>query len=463
MMRVSEICLISVVVLATLAFGGTEGPYFSVVQVVLLGLGVLLLATYRTVQLGKPRLPVAIPLLLVALVLLQIAPLPSSVVQLFGAPEDRLTGTSFVNVSIAPYQTLSGLVILLTYLAAFYLTIVVCWHPSGSRHLVYALLALGTFEACYGLFQYLTGWQQILSYVKTSDLEAATGTYINRDHYAGFLTMLLPFALTLACHQFEEIRGSQRGPSKRVRSFLSHQESPKLFLWLFVATILVVAIVFSKSRMGIISAGVATLLVITLLSTSGWRKRSTLLLAALFVCAALGVIGWIGPEPVITRFEALGQEYAPGGENRWAIWQDTLKLVRQHPWFGTGLGTFSLAYPSVQTAFPNSIVDHAHNDYVEFASELGLPAGLSLLTAFFYGLLQIIHRVRTGEVQSDQAVVFGCFGGLVAISLHSLADFNLHIPANGLVFAVVLGMAYANTPRQMQRAPGRQGIAIGRE
>jgi O-antigen ligase len=463
MVHVSKICLISVVVLAALAFGGTEGPYFSVVQVVLLGLGVLLLATYSAAGLDKPRLPVAIPLLLVALVLLQIAPLPSSVVQLVGAPGDRLNGTSFVNVSIAPYKTLSDLVILLTYLAAFYLTLVVCWHPSGSRHLVYALLALGTFEACYGLFQYLTGWQQIFSYVKTYDREAATGTYINRDHYAGFLTMLLPFAFTLACHQFEEIRGSQRDPSKRVRSFLSHPESHKLFLWLFVATILVVALVFSQSRMGIISAGVATLLVITLISTSGWRKRSTLLLAALFFCAALGVIAWIGPEPVITRFEALGQEYAPGGENRWAIWQDTLKLVRQHPWFGTGLGTFSLAYPSVQTAFPNSIVDHAHNDYVEFASELGLPAGLLLLTGFFYGLLQVIHRVRTGEVQSDQAVVFGCFGGLVAISLHSLTDFNLHIPANGLVFAVVLGMAYANTRRQMQRARGRQGIAIGRE
>ena len=86
MVRVSKICLISVVVLAALAFGGTEGPYFSVVQVVLLGLGVLLLATYSAARLDKPRLPVAIPLLLVALVLLQIAPLPSSVVQLFGAP-----------------------------------------------------------------------------------------------------------------------------------------------------------------------------------------------------------------------------------------------------------------------------------------------------------------------------------------------------------------------------------------
>src|SRR2546428_12413584 len=122
-MRICKFCLISAVVLAALAFGGTEAPYFYVVQIVLLGLGILLLMTYCIARLGKPRLPVAIPLLLVALVLLQIVPLPGSVVQLFGGTRDQLNGTSFSRISIAPYETVSHLVILLTYLAVFYLTL----------------------------------------------------------------------------------------------------------------------------------------------------------------------------------------------------------------------------------------------------------------------------------------------------------------------------------------------------
>src|ERR1700682_3479182 len=141
MKHIFEIGLIGGVMLATLAFGGTEMPYFSIVQITFLGLGVL------------------IPLSLVVFVLLQC-------VHLLGS-KNSLDGASLSGISVAPYETLSHLLVLVTYLAAFYLTFTVVQQPDGGARLGFALLGLGTFESCYGLFQYLTGWQRIFYYEKT--------------------------------------------------------------------------------------------------------------------------------------------------------------------------------------------------------------------------------------------------------------------------------------------------------
>lgn len=445
MVRTAELGLIGGVALAALAFGGTEAPYLPLVQIVLLGLSIVLLLSYRTANASKLRVPVAVPLLLVALVLLQMAPFPASLLQLFDRTRSGFGDGSLASISIAPYETLSGFVTLLTYVAAFYLAVVACQRRDTSRHLVFTLLALGTFEACYGLVQYLAGSQQIFTYVNKHASEAATGTYVNYDHYAGLLEMILPFSLALAYYQFEKIPQPQSGIAERIRSFFTHEESHKFLLWLFLAMILGAALVFSRSRMGILSALISALLLFIVVATSGWRRTNATLVALLFVSAAIAVVVWIGPEPVIGRFQELGQEYAAGGQNRLAIWRDTLVLIGQHPFLGRGLGTFFVAYPSVQTAFLNNLVSHAHNDYLEFASELGLPGAFLLFGAAFSLLLQSVRRFRDGDPGFERAMTLGAFGGLAAILLHSLADFNLHIPANGLLFAVLLGLAYAGT------------------
>jgi O-antigen ligase len=175
------------------------------------------------------------------------------------------------------------------------------------------------------------------------------------------------------------------------------------------------------------------------------------------LAAVLAMAIWIGPEPVINRFLNLSpQQSGPAGDRK-AIWRDTVQLIDGHPWLGTGLGTFPLAYPSVQTAFAGKFVNHAHNDYLEFASELGIPATVLLFGAVFYVLLQSAKTFRGSKIQFEKTIALGCFGSLFAISLHSLTDFNLQIPANALVFAVVLGLAHANSTAR--RAPSTATIA----
>jgi O-antigen ligase len=334
---------------------------------------------------------------------------------------------------------------LVTYLTGFYLVLSICEDRKAKKRLIYSLIALGAFEAFYGLVQYLTGWQQIFAYVKKYYLEDATGTYINRNHFAGLLEMVLPLTVALALRLAGNLRRAVQRSEARTRSLLSSAELLPLIFLLFLAIVIFTALVFSRSRMGIISALASLIAVLALAGGSSLSKRTRFVAAALFLLGVIAIVIWLGSDPVITRFETLGHEYNQAGQNRISIWRDTLKLIRQHPLYGTGLGTFSVAYTSVQTTFLNLLVDHAHCDYLEVVSELGLPGGVLVFGSIIWILARATRHYWKAEARFDTAICLGCIGSITAILVHSLADFNLYIPANALALTVILALAWTES------------------
>ena len=121
--------------------------------------------------------------------------------------------------------------------------------------------------------------------------------------------------------------------------------------------------------------------------------------------------------------------------------RDSLRILRDHPWLGAGLGSFETVFHRYQ-GFPGDLTwDHAHNDYAEALAETGIAGGALILFAlglFFwlaFGNLRERLKHRAGWIQFGAAL--GCCGLLV----HSLADFNLHIPANAAWFAACAAIA----------------------
>jgi O-antigen ligase len=467
MVRLLEVGLVGAVCVAVLAFGGTAPSFFATTQVIILGLGVLFILSGQVSRITSTHIPIASPLLLFAFVLLQVCPLPVSLAPLFGRTPDDLVGESHFTVSMAQYQTVSHLLLLVTYLTAFFLTLVLCRDPNAKRRLVFAIVSLGVFEALYGLIQYLTGWQQIFTYVKKYYLEEATGTYINRNHFAGFLEMILPFAVVLALRWARLLFQNPSSRTAALRKIASRTELLSLVFWLFLATLLFVALVLSRSRMGTISALVSLVAILALDGTASMRARTRAAVAALFFLGVLGLVVWIGSDPVMSRFETLGQEYNFNGQNRISIWRDTLGLIGHHPLLGTGLGSFSTVYPSVQTVFLPLLVEHAHCDYLEVASELGLPGAILVFGSIFWVLAKTAGQYKKAEESFDKAVSLGCLGSIAAILVHSLADFNLYIPANALVFTVILALAWshvhaAETPERAAASVPQISRYVGR-
>jgi O-antigen ligase len=130
-------------------------------------------------------------------------------------------------------------------------------------------------------------------------------------------------------------------------------------------------------------------------------------------------------------------------------------LIRRHPVLGSGFGSFATVYPSAQTAFLNNVVDHAHCDYLEVVTELGLPGGILVFGAVFCVLGVTFRRCRKNGTGYDRAISFACLGSIVAILLHSLADFNLYVPANALIFVIILALAWSSTNEVANPAPAQ--------
>jgi O-antigen ligase len=280
---------------------------------------------------------------------------------------------------------------------------------------VIPLLAIGFLEAGLGLSQYLAG------------AESVEGTYLSKDHFAGLLEMILPFAIMYAVVLL--YRGRERGT-------LSAWSATKSCAALSIAVAVFLAILFSFCRMGFLST-LGSLFVMGAMALGsrlgGWKKSSAIAGLAVLI---LMVFVFLPPSELVERFGNLDD-----AQGRWPIWKDTLQLIAAYPLFGCGLGNYYPALLKFQTADVDLAYLQAHNDYLQLIAELGI--GGFLVPATLMAIV-FLNAVRGAESQSSREVRYlglACVGGITAILIHSLAEFNMYIPANAMTLAWISGVA----------------------
>jgi O-antigen ligase len=143
---------------------------------------------------------------------------------------------------------------------------------------------------------------------------------------------------------------------------------------------------------------------------------------------------------------------------------NTWRIFLDHPWTGTGLGTLQLVFPAYETLYDGKIVNHAHNDYLEGLAETGLAGGLCCV--WFLGVLLFGSLRRLTELDGSFASILQLSGLVACLGFltHSLVDFNLHIPANALLFFLMANLATSQIRQpnssipKSDRIPGRPRI-----
>ena len=473
-----ELVLALVMVASTLAFGAVQPIAYSLMEIVVLL--TLLAALYTRTSSGarsaprpavfgrgggqKGRASLYVALWSVPFVLwaaIEIVPIPVTwVARLSPARllDPSLAAVHISTLSISPHDTALMLMKLMAYLAAFVLA--ASFFDSNRRKstLLAALVALALFEAAYGSVQYLTGWQKIFAYTKKYYTTEGTGTYINHNHFAGLLELALPFVVAAVFYHFQ-IWSAERaaGGRRRVPGQGPSSAGLRAFFYLFLAVIVVVGSICSKSRGGIvgIAASVALVAVLAQVKTG---QRVWLLGLLLFLLGAGAYGMWIGLGPLAERFQALGQQgYMEQADLRVPVWRDDLRLIHDYPLTGTGLGTFASAFRQYQTVGVNLFFDHTHNDYLEVASDTGLVGAALLFIPILVLLVRMMASFLSDPRRYRRSVTLGAIGSVTALLLHSATDFNLQIPANALIFAVVLGIGYkaavVERRRERQAAP----------
>ena len=387
-----------------------------------LALGNRPLATWALAPPGPPDVPVSVPALFLTL------------------------GT------VAPAHTARSLLLLLTYAGAYVLVVNLVRTRRQLERLVGTLLVLGGVLAFFGLLNYLTREIWLLRWSESTPTGRLSGTFVNPDHFASWLAMLMFLGLGYLAARRRPGIGAARVPDV-LRSREGREEAARQYLPFPALVVMALALLFTLSRGGVLSFLLTGLLVLGLLRALGRIRRSLAVVGAL-LAATVGYGAWIGLSPFLSRL--WHADYAV----RWVQWLTTLPMLRVFPLFGVGLGAYRDTYLRYQppALTPGKIYfPYAHNDLLQLAVELGLiGAAIVLFMVWRVGKdlvgAHLLARAscpvgggeRGGARRNDPFSVglgVGAAGAVLALLVHSAYDFGARIPANGILAATCLGIA----------------------
>ena len=464
--------LAALLVFAPLYWGGNRPLPLLVMELAALALLVgLAWGGARPVQPSALSWPVRVFLVVLFLLpLLQLLPAPLSLWadlpgREFYAGALRLAGADGTDfdwraISLAPSSTEAAWLALLPPLAVF----VAASCLSGRQLLALAQVFLGiaAAQALLGLIQYGDGTDSAFRFGNTLMGDSASGTYANRNHLAGLLEMALPVALSLLAATVGHglPRHASHGRRKRtVRQWLARFSVNRInqaTLYGAAALVILMGLVFTRSRAGVSLAMLGILLCTALFSTRlGGRNAHGLM--GTFTAIGVGLAGLIGLAPVWSRFAYSD----PIEDGRWPVFDATLQAVGEFFPLGSGGGTFEDVLRRFHPAdFLGVTINRAHNDYLEWLLEFGLMAGLLIAAWLVFYLRQWGRVWKRGEWTSLRFAQAGAGIALLLMMVHTLVDFNLRIPANA-VFAALLAAVFFHRPveEERQSARRRRGVA----
>jgi O-antigen ligase len=294
-----------------------------------------------------------------------------------------------------------------------------------------------------------------VSYLK-SGMGDARGTYINRNHFAGFMEMLLPLLLGFSLSRV------RWGGRLKWKALLHSDHLHQHVLMVLGLVVMTLALLFSKSRGGITGA-LLGMFVFFMFLRGGARQmpKGVWVLCGLFFGLILFYGLRIGFDPIFDRFLALEQ-----GNSRLDYWRDSLPIIAAHP-LGIGLAAFETVFPiyDTSTVSDRSMAVYLHNDVLQLLVEAGWIGFLALAGAFTLFMVKMFRRIRCMDAACDPQRFFlaaGAYGGLTAMTVHSFFDFNLQIPANAVYFVMLMAMVKVLSAQSYsQTMGGAERVATG--
>ncbi len=334
---------------------------------------------------------------------------------------------TFVRYTQAPVEYLarSELLRVLAYGFLFFALIDNLHGQEETQRIAFVLIFVGMAISLYAVYQFITNSPFVWHLRKPAYAHRGSGTFICPNHLAGFLEMVLPLSLAYV-----------------MTGRLKH--TTKIFL-AYAAVAMLVGIGVSISRGGWIATAAALLFFFVLLLS----KRSYRL-PALVVLVLLVAGGAFFLNKTFRAQERLNQlvEQDKFKDMRFRLWQPTVEIWKENFWWGVGPGQFDEAFRKHRPHDIQKRPLYAHNDYLNTLADYGLAGTLIVALAmalFFYTVARVWKFVqRTNDIgtkpSNRSALVLGGALGIVAILIHSVVDFNMHIPANALVAVVLMAM-----------------------
>jgi O-antigen ligase len=401
-MKPVRIGIFAIIAFAVLSHGAVEPWARGILEA---ASGILLLIWAVPFLLSKKECPIVLPPLLFPLLALALL----------------ATAQLAFRLTTSPFTTRIELQLMLSMLVLFFLAGQAFRTLPDWRSFAWFVMILAFLVAGLGILQHLTFNGKLYWFRELKYPGIPFGPYVNRNHFAGFAELVLPMSL--------------------VPLLLGRVRRERLAMVGMLAIIPLSALLLSASRGGIISLA-AELAFLALVLILRRTARRHLVAGGVVLLLALLTVSWLGVNQILSRFSGLQSLEVTQGK-RASMRHGTWQIFLDHPVLGTGLGTLQQVYPPYETLYDGKIVNHTHNDYLEALAGTGLLGGLCC--AWFIGTLFIsaLGFLKAGDNSFANTLRLcgwtGCWGLLV----HSLVDFNLHIPANLLLFLLMSMLATA--------------------
>ena len=322
----------------------------------------------------------------------------------------------------------------LMYAFVFFAVVNNLYRQESVQIISFTLIFLAMGISCYASYQFLTHSNRVWDYVSPY-LGRASGTYISPNNFAGFLEMLLPLAT--AC-----VLVGRMKPVVRI-------------LLGYSALVMLAGMVVTFSRGGWVAVVVALLVLLgTLIFHRNHRLPAFLLLVVLAVGGTVFVTNYLSKtlsymRRVGTPGEAAELDFAV----RLDIWTAAEQMWRDHFWWGVGPAHYDYRFREYRPESVQMSPDRAHNDYLNLLADWGAAGGIIVfagMVTFGAGLRKTWKYVRPAEndfgrgMSNRFAFFLGASAGLFALAVHSVVDFNLHIPANAILGVTLLALLSSN-------------------
>lgn len=395
----------------------------------ILGLAYSLFAVVSRIPCGIDRGLLWPLILLPAYVILQLVPLPVALLRVVSPARASLVlalapvvpGVRFASLSVYPAAGLNRLLVMGGCILIFLLVYQLCRSLGNRRWAAAApIVMIAAAEAALGVAQF-----------SSNGMEGATGTYGNRNHFAGLLEMALPFAFMYPVSIWRRA-GRRQLPARAAAGVCAA---------LGAAALIFLGILCSFSRMGLIGCLGSLACLSALAFRQGFRRRRRWLAAAALGAASVAGAASLTPIRFIERFGKISAKAPAEADLRPQLWRDTTRLIAAYWTVGCGLGAYEPAFTKYKVVDPSGAYDYAHNDYLQILAELGVIGSLLVATFLYAVVTRSLHRL--GHRFGPDPLTAAAMAALAAIIIHSLTDFNLYIPANAMALAWILGISAA--------------------
>ena len=330
------------------------------------------------------------------------------------------------------HDTISGAMLYVTYGLLCFLATQTLIRTAQARRIALILALYGFVLAAFALLQGVSANGRIY-WTRIPRMGGwIYGPYVNHNHYAGIMELLVPIPLVFSLSRLVPERG-------RILAGIA-------------AAIMIGTIFLSGSRGGMIAIFAELAVLATVLFRQKRRVRIAIAAGA-FAVVLVSLLSWLGGKELTARVSSISSETRTeiSGGMRLSIDRDALQMFRRKPVLGWGLRTFPVVYPQFRSFYTNFFVNEAHNDYMQLLTEMGL-LGFAVMLWF----LIVLYRRALGKIgnwttQVTGAVTLACMLGVTGILVHSVFDFNLQIPANAAWFYVYCSLAAASPLLQRTR------------